>query len=359
MFCGSYLKERDLMDKFDIRSAYLEEICSFVENLGEKPFRGTQIFEWINAKFANSFDEMSNLSLGFRQKLKEYAEISSVGIINKQISGDNSTKKYLLEMQDYGMMKSGSVRVEAVLMSYKHGLTACLSTQAGCRMGCDFCLSGESGLERNLTAGEIAAQYYLLSKDAGERISNVVLMGVGEPLDNYDNVIRFIKLINHPKGVNLGQRHITLSTCGLADKIYQLAKEELQINLAVSLHAPNNQIRRQLMPVARQYSVEELLKAVREYAQNGRRVTFEYIAIAGINDKEPQARELAKVLKGLNCHINLIPANKHPMKGYNKSSAKALGRFKEILEEEGFKVTVRRELGADISAACGQLRLDG
>ncbi|MCL2168794.1 MAG: 23S rRNA (adenine(2503)-C(2))-methyltransferase RlmN [Defluviitaleaceae bacterium] len=344
------------MVRFDIRSATLEELTCFIQNLGEKPFRGQQIFEWLHKKHAVSFDEMTNLPAALRLKLAEVTAFSPVLIVESQISTDKSTKKFLCQIENYGTIEGGKVLVEAAVMKYHHGLTACLSTQAGCRMGCDFCASAHGGLERNLTAGEIAAQYYALTRVLGERIGNIVLMGVGEPLDNYDNVIKFIRLINHPMGANVGARSITLSTCGLVPEIYALMEEKLQINLAISLHAPNNQLRRRLMPIARSYDLDELIKACKAYTTGGRRVTFEYILIDGINDSTGCAKELCKRLAGINCHINLIAANNVPEKGYNKSNVHTIRNFKEVLEKEGFNVTVRREMGADISGACGQLR---
>jgi len=248
------------------------------------------------------------------------------------------------------------VYAEAVLMTYRHGFSVCVSTQAGCRMGCEFCASGLTGLQRNLTAGEIAAQYYAVCRYINNRVGNIVLMGSGEPLDNYDNVLRFIKLIGHEKGANVGMRHITVSTCGIVPRIYDLAAENLQLTLAVSLNAPNDQIRRKLMPIARKYDFDELMAACRAYAASARRITFEYIMIEGVNDSEGNAKELSKRLAGIKCHINLIAANKVPEKGYNRSSAAAIAAFAEILEKSGLDVTVRREMGGDISAACGQLR---
>jgi len=345
------------MTKIDIRSADLAQITALVEQLGEKKFRAAQIFEWIHKNGAENFEEMTNLSAELREKLAHNARFSAVEIIQTQISKD-STKKFLFKLESCGIMdtEGDSAIVEAVLMSYKHGLSLCISTQVGCRMGCDFCASGIHGLSRNLTAGEIVAQVYKISRLEGERISNLVLMGVGEPLDNYDNVISAIRLLNHEKGVNLGQRHITLSTSGLVPQMYALMKENLQINLAVSLHAPNNQIRRKLMPVARSYNIDQLLDACKAYTKNGRRITFEYIMIDGVNDSIGNALELTKRLKGINCLINLILANKVPVIGYDKSKDRALAAFKETLEKANFHVSVRRELGQDIDAACGQLR---
>jgi len=345
------------MKKLDIRSATLDDLLTLMNTLKEKPFRAAQIFEWIHHHHANSWEEMTNLSAPLREKLAAHAHFSQVEII-QTITSKDSTKKFLFKLESCGTMEEGQedVVVEAVLMSYKHGLSLCISTQAGCRMGCDFCASGIHGLQRNLTAGEITAQLYKIAKLEGQRISNLVLMGVGEPLDNYDNVTRAIRLLNHEKGTNLGQRHITLSTCGLINEMDRLAKENLQINLAVSLHAPNNQIRRKLMPVARSHDIEDLLSACKAYAKNVRRITFEYILIDGVNDSVGNAQELAKRIKPINCHVNLILANNVPEKGYNKSKDRALKAFYDTLDGAGVTTTIRRELGEDIAAACGQLR---
>ena len=342
------------MSKLDIRSANFEQIQQFVANIGEKPFRSQQIFEWINSKWANSFDEMTNLSASLRDKLSDIAEISSAECVRTQKSNDG-TRKYLLQMHKNGTMDSEKVFAEVVLMSYKHGYSVCLSSQAGCRMGCDFCASGLNGLDRNLTAGEIAAQYYAACKDIGQRIGNIVIMGCGEPLDNYDNILQFINIINDKRGAAVGQRHITVSTCGLVPKIYDLLNENLQITLAVSLHAPNDQIRRKIMPVARTYDIDNLLDACRAYGHL-RRISFEYAMFDGINDSVGNAKELARRLSGINCHINLIPANKVPEKGYNKSKDFNINTFADILKNSGYEATVRRGLGSDISASCGQLR---
>lgn len=345
------------MTKIDIRSVDLPGLEVLVQQLGEKKFRAAQIFEWIHKKGAENFNDMTNLSQQLREKLSDHAFFSHMEIIQTQISKD-LTKKFLFALESCSIIENekNSVFVEAVLMSYKHGLSLCISSQAGCRMGCDFCASGIHGLQRNLTAGEIVAQFYKIMALEGQRISNLVLMGVGEPLDNYDNVLSALSLLNHEKGVNLGQRHITLSTCGIIEGIKRLAKEDLQINLAVSLHAPNNQIRRKLMPVARTYDIDELLVACKEYSKNGRRITFEYIMIDGVNDSLGNARELARRIKPINCHVNLILANKVPEKGYYKSKDRNLTAFKGILDEAGIPVTIRRGLGQDIDAACGQLR---
>ena len=341
------------MDNFDIRSANLDEIKQLMQDIGEKPFRAEQIFGWIHAKFAQNYDEMTNLPINLRDRLAQIALMTHVEIVRVQKSADNATRKYLLKLHNSDIM---DVYVEAVLMTYRHGYSVCVSTQAGCRMGCDFCASGLTGLQRNLTAGEIAAQYYTVCRDINDRIGNIVVMGSGEPLDNYDNVLRFIKLTGNKKGANMGMRHITVSTCGIVPRIYDLASQNLQLTLAVSLNAPNDQIRRRLMPIARKYDFEALMAACRMYADKSRRISFEYIMIEGINDSEGNAKELAKRLSGINCHINLIAANKVPEKGYNRSSAATIAAFADVLEKGGMDVTIRREMGSDISAACGQLR---
>jgi len=353
------------MNKFDIRSATLEEIGEFVRKLGEKPYRAAQIFRWINAKRVNNFAEMTNLSQNFRQKIGEYAEMSICNIKNKLISRDKTTIKYLLELENSGIIKGDATKplpdektkvyVESVLMEHRHGYSLCISSQAGCRMGCVFCATAQSGLARNLTAGEMAAQVYEVAKNAGVRISNIVIMGMGEPLDNYDNTLRFIRIINHENGANIAARHITLSTCGLVPKIIDLMNESLQITLAVSLHAPNDGIRQKLMPIAKNHSINELLAAVKEYADANRRVTIEYAMISGINDSQEHAKELAKRLRGGFCHVNLFGVNEVAGKPYKRSGDAVITRFGEILEEHGFNVTVRRSLGGDIDAACGQL----
>ena len=343
------------MENFDIRSANLDEIKQFIYDIGEKPFRAEQVFGWLHAKFAQSYDEMTNLPISLRHRLVQIAPLISAECVRVQKSADGATRKYLLKLPNDGIM---DVYAETVLMTYRHGFSVCVSTQAGCRMGCDFCASGLTGLQRNLTAGEIATQYYTVCRDIGSRIGNIVVMGSGEPLDNYDNLLRFIGLISNTKGANIGMRHITVSTCGIVPRIYDLARENLQLTLAVSLNAPNDQIRRRLMPIARVYDYDTLIAACRHYACAARRISFEYIMIDSVNDSEGNAKELAKKLNGINCHINLIAANKIPEKGYNRSNAATIAAFAGILEKSGFDVTIRREMGNDISAACGQLRND-
>lgn len=302
---------------------------------------------------------MTNLPKVLRQKLSDIAEFSDISLVECQTSSDNSTKKYLFELSGNTVIdtkiQQKNVYVESVLMEYNHGLTICVSSQAGCRMRCDFCASGIQGLDRNLSTGEILAQLYAVSKNINKRIDNIVLMGSGEPLDNYDNALKFIKIINDKRGSNIGQRHITLSTCGVVPKIYSLLDEKLQITLAISLHAPNDEIRKRLMPIAKAYNIDELLAACKAYG-NLRRVSFEYIMIKGVNDSIACAVELRRRIKGINCHINLIPANNVDEKGYVKSDDESIKTFANILGLNNIDVTIRRELGSDIDAACGQLR---
>ena len=293
---------------------------------------------------------MTNLSKALREKLKENYIIKNIKIVEKLVSKEDNTSKYLFDIGD-------DIVIESVLMRYSYGNAVCISSQAGCRMGCTFCASTVDGLERNLLAGEMAAQIYEIQRDIGERVSNVVIMGSGEPLDNYDNVMDFLEIIHSKEGNNLSHRHITLSTCGLVDKIYDLAKENLQITLAISLHAPNNEIRQNTMPVAKRYDIDSLIKAAKDYADTTkRRVTFEYALIKGVNDSKECARELASRLKGIMCHINLIPVNDVKENNYIRSTEENINSFASLLRELGIETTVRRKLGSDINAACGQLR---
>lgn len=338
------------MDKIDLRSLTLPKLSAELANMGEKSFRAKQIFSWLHQKQVTSFDEMTNLSKALREKLKENYIIKNIKIVEKLVSKEDNTSKYLFDIGD-------DIVIESVLMRYSYGNAVCISSQAGCRMGCTFCASTVDGLERNLLAGEMAAQIYEIQRDIGERVSNVVIMGSGEPLDNYDNVMDFLEIIHSKGGNNLSHRHITLSTCGLVDKIYDLAKENLQITLAISLHAPNNEIRQNTMPVARRYDIDSLIKAAKDYADTTkRRVTFEYALIKGVNDSKDCARELASRLKGIMCHINLIPVNDVKENNYIRSTEENINSFASLLRELGIETTVRRKLGSDINAACGQLR---
>ena len=334
----------------DLRSLSEKEMEELALSLGEKAFRGKQLFQWVHDKRVENFDEMSNLSALFREKLKEKYTISGVIQVEKQISGKGDTAKYLFALED------GNV-IESVWMKYHHGNSVCISSQVGCRMGCTFCASTLTGLTRNLTAGEMLSQIYEIQRETGERVSNVIVMGMGEPLDNYDNLLRFLKLVSDERGICISQRNITVSTCGLVEQIRRLAEEKLQITLAISLHAPNDEIRRRTMPVANRYGMDEIIQACRDYfAVTGRRITFEYSMIRGINDKKEHAEELAERLRGLNCHINLIPLNEVKERECLRSRKEDIEQFKLVLEKNHRNVTIRREMGSDIDAACGQLR---
>lgn len=337
------------MTPFDIKSMTPGELEALVVENGFPRFRAKQISDWLN-KGAASAEEMRNLPAGLKDFIQTRCYISVANIEKKQVSRYDRTVKYLFSFPD-------GECVESVLMEYKHGYSICVSTQVGCKMGCTFCATGKSGFSRNLTASEILAQIEAAQRDMSLRISNVVLMGMGEPLDNFDNVVRFIRLLSYEGGVNIGARHVTLSTCGIVPKIYELSKLGLQINLAVSLHAPNDEIRSKTMPVARAYPMDTLLKACRDYFNStARRVTFEYALISGVNDSDSCARELAKKLAGTGSHVNLIPVNSVEGTGYSKSNLKRQQSFVNILAESGVNATVRRTLGSDIDASCGQLR---
>ena len=339
------------MEKKDIRSMTPEELEAFVVNdLKDKKFRARQIYDWMHVKCVQNFDEMTNLSKVLRQKLSENATLCPVEKADCLISQIDGTRKYLFRMED------GSI-IESVLMKYKHGNSVCISSQVGCRMGCRFCASTLLGLERNLNTSEMLGQIYAIQRDTVERVSNVVIMGTGEPLDNYDAVVRFIRMISDEKGLNISQRNITLSTCGIVPKIYQLADEHLQITLAISLHASDNEKRKSMMPIANKYDMDTLLEACRYYYEtNGRRLTFEYSLARGVNDSPEDARALAKLLKGFMWHVNLIPINPVEERSYVQSDRKSIVNFKNSLEKYGGNVTIRREMGRDIQAACGQLR---
>ncbi len=333
----------------DIKSMYPAELEEYILRLSEPKFRAAQIFKWLH-EGADSFDEMTNISKQLRQKLVENCYISNAAIEKKLISSYDDTKKYLLRLSD-------GEYVESVLMSYRHGITSCISTQVGCKMGCTFCATGRSGFSRDLTASEMISQLQTEEKDNDIRISNIVLMGMGEPLDNFDNVVRFLRLVSDEKGMNIGMRHISLSTCGIVPRIYELADMKLQLTLSVSLHAPNDEIRSRTMPVNRRYGVDELLKACRYYAKTtGRRISFEYAMISGVNDSDECAAELAKRLRGMLAHVNLIPVNSVTGTGYKKSRNERMNAFINILSRSGITATVRRTLGSDINASCGQLR---
>lgn len=338
------------MEKKDLKSMTLEELTEFVKELGEKPFRAKQLYQWMHEKLAASLDECTNLPKAFREKLAENSTYTSLRTVKMLESGIDGTRKYLFGLDD------GNV-IESVLMKYHHGNSVCISSQVGCRMGCRFCASTLDGLTRNLRPSEMLDQIYRIQRSTGERVSNVVVMGTGEPLDNYDNLLRFISLLTDENGLHISQRNVTVSTCGLVPEIYKLAQEKLQITLALSLHATTDEKRRKLMPIANQYSIAELMEACQNYfEQTGRRLTFEYSLVGGVNDTPEDARELCALVKPLNCHVNLIPVNPIRERDYVQSETKAIQAFKGKLERSGIQVTVRREMGRDIDGACGQLR---
>jgi len=326
-----------------------DELKNEIIKLGEPAFRAKQVWKWIYQGVAD-VDAMTDLPKSFRNRLKDIFYIGGAKIVNKLVSARDGTRKYLLALKD------GNV-VESVLMKYHYGNSICLSTQVGCRMGCSFCASSMPGFERNLSTGEMVAQVIAVQSDAAERISHIVLMGIGEPFDNYDNVVRFLKRMNSPDTLNISYRRMTVSTCGLVPGILKFSEEGFPVNLSVSLHAPNDEIRKTIMPVARKYSIDNILSACNIYTQKtGRRVTFEYTLMKGINDLDVHAEELGKRLAGLLCHVNLIPVNTVEGTGYEKSDRERVESFKKVIEKYGIPVTVRRELGSDIAASCGQLR---
>lgn len=338
------------MSKTDIKSLNLQGLREYLVSIDEKPFRAAQIYEWLHVKLIQDYEEMTNIPKNLRVFLAENTDLKNLKLIQTLTSKTGETQKFLFQLEDGNLL-------ECVLMKYHHGNSVCISSQVGCKMGCRFCASTLNGFERNLTASEMLNQIYLVQRLTGERVSNVVVMGTGEPLDNYDNLVAFIRLLSDEMGLHISQRNITVSTCGLADKIRKLAEEKFQITLALSLHASNDTVRRELMPIANRYSIEEVLHACDDYfSQTGRRMTFEYSLIAGENDSHEQARELAALLKGKNAHINLIPVNPIKERDYKQSKGDSVQKFKLILEKYGINVTIRREMGTDINAACGQLR---
>ncbi len=333
----------------NIKDYNLDKLKEELVSLGEKPYRAEQIFKWLYVDNVSSFDEMTNLSVELREKLKQDYTICTFGIIQRQESKDG-TKKYLFDVLD------GNA-IETVLMEYHHGFSLCVSSQIGCKMGCKFCASTGIKFIRNLTSGEIVEQVLAVQRDQHIKISNIVFMGIGEPLDNYDNVINAIHIINHPKGLNIGARHISISTSGIVPKIYQLAEEELQCTLSISLHATTNEQRSKMMPVNNAYPLEELMRACRDYIQKtNKRISFEYALAKDNNETLEDAQRLVKLLKGMICHVNLIPINKIENGAFVKSSNENIMRFRDYLNDHGVVATIRRELGSDIDAACGQLR---
>ena len=337
------------MEKADILSMTLPEIENVIKEINQPPYRAKQVWGWLHKQWVQSFNEMVNLPQPVRDGLDRRYRIAAVRPVKKLTSKNDGTVKYLHALHD-------DTTIESVLMEYTHGSSVCVSTQAGCRMGCAFCASAQGGLVRNLTAGEICAQVYAAARDC-KRVGGVVLMGCGEPLDNFDATLRFIGLITHPDGINIGQRHITLSTCGLVPRILELAERKLQITLAISLHAATDGLRQQMMPVAKAYPLDELMQACRHYVKKtNRRITFEYALAKGVNDSPGDAHELAKLLRGINCHVNLIPVNKTSHSEFVPSARKEARSFADILLAKNIQTTIRRSLGGDVDAACGQLR---
>ncbi len=334
----------------DIKSLNREELEKLLVSLGEKPFRAKQIYSWLHVRQVTSFEEMTDISTKLREILKETCELTALTKIEVQCSKLDGTRKYLFGLAD------GNV-IESVWMQYHHGNSVCISSQAGCRMGCRFCASTLDGLVRNLTPGELLDQIYRIQQDIGERVSHVVVMGTGEPLDNYDNLLKFIHLLSSEGGLHISQRNITVSTCGIVPNMLRLAEEKLQITLALSLHAPSQEKRQELMPVARKYDIQQVIEACKHYFERtGRRITYEYSLVGGFNDSQEDADLLARLLKGQNCHINLIPVNPIKEREFVQPESGVVLEFKNKLEKYGRNVTIRREMGRDIDGACGQLR---
>ena len=333
----------------EIKSLSIDELKSALKEMGEKPFRAGQIFKWLH-EGVESFEEMSNLSKDLRARLAENFLLTVPEVARKQVSRVDGTVKYLWRLRDGNC-------VESVLMHYEHGVSVCVSTQVGCRMGCRFCASTLDGLVRGLTPSEMLDQIYRITRDTGERVSNVVVMGTGEPMDNFDNLLRFIELLTDENGLNISQRNVTVSTCGIVPKMRELADKKLQITLALSLHASSQEKRLELMPVANKYEIHEVIEACRYYfEQTGRRVTFEYSLVGGVNDTEEDVKRLVELIHGMNCHVNLIPVNPIKERSYVQPDHEAILKFKNRLEKNAIQVTIRREMGRDIDGACGQLR---
>lgn len=335
--------------KKDILSYSLEELEAALAEIGEKKFRAKQIYEWLHVQRVSEFDKMSNISLSLRTKLDEEFCINSINIVKKLESHIDNTVKYLYELSDGN-------HVECVMMEYKHGNSLCISTQVGCKMGCRFCASTIAGFKRNLLPSEMLLQIYTAEKESGKHVDSLVLMGIGEPLDNFDNVVKFLQLLSYETGKNMSLRHVSLSTCGLVNRIYDLAEYKFGLTLSISLHAVTDKKRSEIMPVNNRFCISELLQACRDYIdKTGRRISFEYSVIHGVNDSPKDAAGLIKLLKNMNCHVNLIPVNEIKERDF-KADRKSLEKFEEMLIKGGLNATTRRTLGADINAACGQLR---
>lgn len=334
----------------DIKSFDLEELKKEIKVSGEKEFRATQLYDWMHKKLAGSYEEMTNLPGAFRERLGQEYSFTTLHMVREQVSKQDDTRKYLFQLADGNL-------IETVLMKYHHGNSVCISSQVGCRMGCRFCASTLDGLERSLTASEMLEQIYEITRHIGERVSNVVVMGMGEPLDNYYNLLKFLRMISDENGLNISQRNLTVSTCGLVPGMRRLADEKLQITLALSLHAVTDEKRREIMPIANRYSIAELMEACAYYfEQTGRRITFEYSLMGGVNDSEEEAYALAGLAAPLHAHVNLIPVNPVKERNYRASGRASVENFKNRLEKRQINVTIRREMGRDIDGACGQLR---
>ena len=340
----------DTIEKTDIKSLNLQELTEAMIRLGEKPFRARQVYEWMHVKLAAGFSEMTNISEALKEKCRETFAYTFLETVRIQQSKTDGTKKFLFRLADGNL-------IESVWMKYRHGNSVCVSSQVGCRMGCRFCASTIDGLERSLKASEMLEQVYAITRLTGERVSHVVVMGSGEPMDNFEQTLKFIELLTDEDGLHISQRNVTVSTCGIVPKIRELADKNLQITLAISLHASNNEKRKKLMPIAGTYSMDELLDSCRYYFdKTGRRLTFEYSLVAGVNDTREDAKELAELLKGMHGHVNLIPVNPIKERDFRESGEQNVRRFKNFLEKNKINVTIRREMGRDIDGACGQLR---
>ena len=338
------------MDKTDIKSMNLTELTEYITSLGQPKFRAKQLYEWMHVKLADGPDKMTNLPAVLRSHIEDECSYTSLNPVKIQVSKEDGTAKYLFQLEDGNL-------IESVLMRYHHGNSVCISSQVGCRMGCKFCASTLDGLERNLRPSEMLDQIYKIQSLTGERVSNVVVMGSGEPFDNFDNFLKFEELLTDENGLNISARNLTVSTCGLVPRIYELADKKLQITLAVSLHSPTDEMRRKLMPIANKYSIDDIMEACRYYIEKtGRRVTFEYSLVKGENDSEECADILSGLLKGMNCHVNLIPVNPIKERNFRQTTVTDINKFKNKLEKNRINVTIRREMGRDIDGACGQLR---
>lgn len=336
--------------EYDIKSMTPSEVSELIVSLGDKKFRAKQIYQWMHQKLVASYDEMTNVPAALRQKLAADYPLTVLEPVRVQISQIDGARKYLFRLSDGNL-------IESVLMKYHHGNSVCISSQVGCRMGCRFCASTIDGLVRGLLPSEMLEQIYRIQKDIGERVDNVVVMGSGEPFDNFDNLLRFIELLNNEEGLNISARNLTVSTCGIVPKIYELADMQPQITLAISLHSPNDELRRSIMPVANKYSIDEIMKACRYYVEKtGRRITFEYSLVKDVNDTDECAMQLVHLVKGIKCHVNLIPVNPIKERDYKQTAQAGVNHFRSRLEKCGVNATVRREMGRDIDGACGQLR---